>query len=67
VQQHIRIAVTDRVPVMRDLDATDTKRSAVREAVSIVANANPLVRRLSSLSSVVSAAVASRCRVANSP
>jgi hypothetical protein len=58
--------VPDRVPVMRDLDATDAKRPAQREAVRIVANANPLVRRLSSLCSVVSAAVASRCRVANS-
>jgi len=59
--------VTDRVPVMCDVDATETQRPAVREAVSIVANANPLVRRLSSLSSVVSAAVASRYQVANSP
>ena len=50
VQQDIRIAVTDSVSIMRDLDATDPKWSTLREAVRIVANANPLVRRLGSLS-----------------
>jgi hypothetical protein len=50
MQQHVRIAVPDRVSIVRHLDATNTKRSAFRESVSVVAYANPLVRRLSSLS-----------------
>ncbi len=50
VQQHIRVAVAHRVSIMRDLDATDPERSTLSKAVRIVANANPLVRRLSSLS-----------------
>lgn len=41
--------MADRVPIVRDLDAADSKWPAVREAVRIVANANPLVRRLGSL------------------
>ena len=40
----------DGMSVMRDLDTTDPKWSTLGEAVRIVANANPLVRRLGSLS-----------------
>ena len=50
MQQHIGIAMADRVSVMGNFDAADPKWSARREPVSIVANANPLVRRLGSLS-----------------
>jgi len=67
MQQHIRIAMPDGMAVMRDLDAADSKRATPCEAVRIVANANPLVRRLSSLSFIVSTAVTWHFQIARQP
>jgi len=66
MQQHIGIAVADRVSIMSYLDAANSKRSALGESMSIVANANPLVRRLISLSLLDLANVAMNNQVASS-
>ncbi len=41
--------MTDSMSIVRYLNATNTKRAAFGEAVRIMANADPLVRRLDSL------------------
>ncbi len=53
MQQNIRVAVTNGVSIVSDVDATKTKRPAACQPMGIVANSNPLVRRLISLFQIV--------------
>jgi hypothetical protein len=41
MQQHIGIAVADHLPVVGNIDSTQSQRSTVPKPVSVVANPDP--------------------------
>ena len=45
VQQHVGVAVADKLPVVRHVDAAQPQRPARRRAVRVFANSNPQVAR----------------------
>jgi hypothetical protein len=40
VQQHVGVAVADEFPVVRDLDAAQSQRTAAAQAVGVVSDSN---------------------------
>jgi hypothetical protein len=40
VQQHVRIAVSDRMAIVRQVDSTDSQRSTFGQPMRVVANAD---------------------------